>query len=62
MMGLFFFYKDQDLQSQTSANLQAIKVTTENSDKFKQLGIVLLGLFLAVIIGEKLFSFSSMMP
>ena len=61
MMGLFFFYKDQDLQSQTSANLQAIKVTTENSDKFKQLGIVLLGLFLAVIIGEKLFSFSSMM-
>lgn len=61
IMGNLVFFRDKDLQTQTSANLQAIKIYEEDNKKFKQLGIVLLGLFLAVIIGEKLFSFSNMM-
>lgn len=61
IMGNLVFFRDKDLQNLTSSNLQEIKIYEGDSKKFKQLGIVLLGLFLAVIVGEKLLSFSNMM-
>ncbi|KJS88252.1 MAG: hypothetical protein JM58_01455 [Peptococcaceae bacterium BICA1-8] len=61
VLGNLLFYKDRQCQNEVRDSAQQIAEPPDSKKKLYFLVLNLIGLFLAVIIGEKLFAFSSMM-
>jgi len=61
LLGNLIFYKDLECQNEVRATIKAVEKITNDSAKVKKLALVLIGLFIVVIIGEKTVHLSSMM-
>lgn len=59
--GNLLFYKDKECQNEVCANIKKTAEPEDSKRKFKHLILNLIGLFSAVVIGERFFEFSSMM-
>lgn len=62
IVGNLLFIRDKSLQEEVKANIKVISSTeNDGTNKLKQLALVLIGLLVLVVIGEKFFEFSNMM-
>lgn len=61
LLGNFLFYRDLSCQREVKNSIQQMGELTENSKKIRDLILNLMGLFIVVVIGERVFDFSSMM-